>query len=418
MAQSEKNKPVRMSRKHRSRVEEERRKIRYITIGLGAVIVVSVLVLLAGLYKTQVIDPQATRDAKAALKTEPAVTVNGTMISIADWQERVRFERQLRINQILQMDQQLQSFDPNDEFGQQLIEQGTAQIQQMLEELDQGEAVGSDVLDQMVEEELVRQGAAERGITVTPEELQNFIQVSIFSYPFPPTPEPIPTTPPPTSEPGTTPVPTAFITPTLAPTPRSKEDFETSYAQYLGQVEEVTEMSEEDWRSMVEAQLYYEELLKVFESEVKTEVKQIKGRYIAAQDQETANAFLERLNGGESFDALVEEIQADESETPTAQAGSFDWTPLDTFQGRFGEQLGVMAFNTEAGEYLNVAVPGADERFYLIDIEGNEERALSDFLVERRAQENFQNWLDQQKASEGIVYGSWRAYVPLEPSLQ
>ena len=168
---------------------------------------------------------------------------------------------------------------------------------------------------------------------------------------------------------------------------------------------------------MVESQLYFEELLGVFESEVKTEVKQIKGRYIAAQDQETADAFLERLNAGESFEALVEEVRADESEAPTAQAGSFDWSPLDIFQERFGEQTGVMAFNTEAGEYVGVAMPGLDGRFYLVYIEGNEERALADYLIEQRAQENFQSWLDQQKASEGIVYGNWRAYVPLEPSL-
>ena len=417
MAKSEKKKPVGISRKHRSRVEAERRKIRYIMIGLGTVIVVSVLVLLAGLYQTQVINPQATRDAKAALKSAPAVTVNGTVISIADWQARVRFERQLRINQILQMDQQLQMFDPNDEFGQMLIEQGTAQIQQMLEELEQGEVIGSDVLDQMVEEVLMRQGAAERGVTVTPEELQNFIEVSIFSYPYPPTPEPFPTTLPPTPESGATLVPTAVITPTLAPTPRSAEDFESSYAQYLGQVQDVTEMSEEDWRFMVESQLYLEALLKVFESEVKTEVKQIKGLYIVAQDQETANAFLERLNEGESFEALVDEIQADESEAPTAQSGSFDWLPLDVFQSRFGEQLGVMAFNTAPSEYLGVAMPGLDGRFYLVYIEGNEERVLADYLVEQRVQESFQNWLDQQKASEGIVYGNWREYVPLDPSL-
>jgi hypothetical protein len=169
---------------------------------------------------------------------------------------------------------------------------------------------------------------------------------------------------------------------------------------------------------MVASQLYYEELLQVFEAEVKTEVKQIKGHYIAAQDQETANAFLERLNAGERFEALMEEIQADESEAPTAQVGSFDWSPLNVFQSRFGEQVGVLAFNTQAGEYTGVAMPGLNERFYLVYVEGNEERALADYLVEQRAQENFQNWLDEQKTSENIVYGNWQAYVPLEPSLQ
>ena len=108
MAKREKKqRPVKMTRKYRSRVEQERRQIRYIFTGIGAMAVVIVLVLLAGLYKTQVADPAATRRAKDALKTIPAVTVTDTMISISDWQARVRFERQLYINQIAQINQQL-----------------------------------------------------------------------------------------------------------------------------------------------------------------------------------------------------------------------------------------------------------------------------------------------------------------------
>ena len=221
-----KQRPAKMTRKYQSRVERERRQIRYILTGVGVVVAIIVLLLAAGLYKTQVADPAATRRAKDELKEIPAVTVNGTMVSVADWQSRVRYERQLRINQIAQIDQQLSFFDPASEFGQQLIEQGQAQIQEIRNLLDLGDGIAADVLDQMVEEQLIRQEAAQRGIAVTPDELQEFIEVNLFAYPYPPTPEPVPTLPPPTLAPTATVTPEPTLAPTPTSTPRSLEDFE------------------------------------------------------------------------------------------------------------------------------------------------------------------------------------------------
>jgi hypothetical protein len=278
MAKREKKqRPAKMTRKYRSRVEQERRQMRYIFTGIGAMAVVVILVLLAGLYKTQVADPGATRRAKDALKTIPAATVNDTMISISDWQARVRYERQLYINQIAQINQQLSYFDPSDEFQQQLISQGQAQIEEIRNQLDLGDEIAGDVLDQMVEEQLIRQEAARRGITVTPEELQGYIEVDLFAYPFPPTSEPVPTLPPPTLAPTATVTPEPTLTPTIPPTPRSREDFESAYTQYTEQVQEITEMSEEQWRSIIEGQLYLEKLLDAFGAEIETNVQQVRG---------------------------------------------------------------------------------------------------------------------------------------------
>jgi hypothetical protein len=418
MAKREKKqRSPRMTRKYRSRVEQEQRQVRYILIGTGVVAVISILLLLAGLYQTQVANPAATRRAKEALKSLPAATVNGTMISIADWQARVRFDRQLRINQIAQINQQLGFLDPTTEFGQQLIDQGRAQIQEISDLLDAGDSLAADVLDQMVEEQLVRQEATRRGLVVTPQEVQNYIQVSIFSYPYPPTPEPFPTLPAPTLPPTATvtPEPTASATP--SPTPRSREDFEADYKGYIEQLQEITEMSEEMWRSMVEGGLYREKLLEAFGAEVETNVQQVQGRYIVTQDQETAEALLARLEAGETFEALEEEIQSDESEEPAARSGRFSWSPLSVIQERFGEESATTVFEATAGQHVQEVITSVDGQFYLVYVEGNEVRALADYLVEQQRQEAFQSWLDQAKAGEGIVYGNWREYIPLEPSL-
>lgn len=419
MAKSEKKqRPAKMTRKHISRVERERRQIRYILIGTGAVAVVTILLLLVGLYQTQVANPAATRRAKEELKSIPAVTVHDETISIADWQARVRLERQFQIGQIFQISQQMELFDRSTEFGQQLIDQGQAQIDEIISQLELGDTIAAQALDQMVEEQLIRQEATRRGITVAPEELQEYIEVSLFAYPYPPTPEPIPTLPPPTLAPTATVTPEPTTTPTVAPTPRSLEDFQTEYTQYLEQVEEISEMPEELWRAMIEGALYSEKLLEAFGAEVETNVQQIKGSYIAAQDLETAQALLSRLEAGETFEALTEEIDADESEEPTARTGLFDWSPLDIMRQRFGEEFANLAFNTSAGDYVRFPIPATEEQFYLVYVEGKQVRELDDYLIEQRKYDLFQSWLDEEKLDEGIVYGNWREYIPLEPSLE
>jgi hypothetical protein len=347
----------------------------------------------------------------------PAVTVNDTMISIADWQERVRFERQLRINQIGQLTQQLSLFDPSTEFGQQFISQGQAQIQELRNLLELGDGIAADVLDQMVEEQLIRQEAARRGITVTPEELQNYVEVDLFGFPFPPTPEPFPTLPPPTQPPTATVTPEPTLTPTTPPTPRSREDFESDYQTYTDQIREITGMSEEEWRSMIEGELYRQKLLEAFGEEVDPNVLQAKGRYIVADDLGTAEGLLGRLEAGETFENLSGEIDADESEEPAARTGTFDWSTPSVLAQRFGDQFADVVMGTEPGNYSRTAITAFDGGFYLVFVEEKEVRELSESQQEQQRLEEFETWLDAQKLGEGVIYGNWREYIPREPSL-
>jgi hypothetical protein len=177
-------------------------------------------------------------------------------------------------------------------------------------------------------------------------------------------------------------------------------------------------MSEEMWRSLIEGELYRDKLLEAFGDQVETSEQQIMGNYILVQGPVTATALLDRLEAGETFEDLVQEIQADESAVPPARTGLFDWSSLETIRQRFGEEFANVAFNTAAGDYARLPIPLADDQFYLAFVEGNEVRELSDFQIEQKRSELFQAWLDEQKLGEGIVYGAWRPYIPREPSLQ
>ena len=409
--------PAKPTRKHLSRVAQERRQILYIRIGFGIVAAVVILLVVAGLFKTRLADPAATRSAKEELKTIPAVAVDDTMISIADWQARVKFQRQLLINQVLQISQQMSYFDVSTEFGQQIISQGQAQIDEIRDALDLGDGIASDVLDRMVEDQLIRQEAALRGISISDQELQKYIEVDIFSYPFPPTPQPYPTVPPPVLPPTSTVTPVPTLTPTTPPTPRSRQDFDADYLEYMQQIQKVTEMSEDAWRTTLEADLIREKLMDDFGSEVETNVPQIKSRYIVAGDQETADALLVRLEEGEAFEQLEEEVDADDSEEPGARTGSLDWSPIQTVQQRFGEAFAATVFNAGAGDHIPVVIPAFDGQFYLVFMEGNETRELADYLVDQRRLELFESWLDDAKLGPGIEYGNWSPYIPREPNI-
>jgi hypothetical protein len=208
-----------------------------------------------------------------------------------------------------------------------------------------------------------------------------------------------------------TPEPT--IAPTPVPTARSLEDFQASYGQSMENIEAVTEMTEKMWRAMVEGALYREKLLEAFQ--VETNVLQIQGDYIVTQDREEAELLLAQLEEGQSFEDLLAEIEADESEELTTQTGSFDWSHHELIAQRFGTEFAAVAFNTEAGRYARLPILSADGRFYLVYVQGNENRELASYLVDQQRQELFQGWLDQAKMDSDIVYGTWEIYTPMEP---
>ena len=87
--------------------------------------------------------------------------IDDTSISLTEWQERVRFERAQYINLL---ESQLEAFG----------DVGTVQQfgGQYINELMEGEALGQSVLNTMVQDAIIAEEAANRGIEVTDEEIE------------------------------------------------------------------------------------------------------------------------------------------------------------------------------------------------------------------------------------------------------
>ena len=394
-------KKKKLTRKQRSRLERERRMERSLLIGVAVVSVLVVGVLVYGFVVENVVKAR-----------EPVAIVGDAPIRTADFQSRVRFSR-MQIQSELQFWRQQQlALDPTDSDSQTYLEYIQSNIRELEGQLSVVNAlsIGEQALDQLIEEELVRQEAERRGISVAPEELQEEIE-QFFGYdrnPATPTPGLVDTsaltsTDVITAEPTSTPLPT--------PTPMTEEAFRQRYSAYMTESLKPLGISEQQYRSWVEASLLTERVREQMIAEVPDTVDQVKLFYLSVDDEERANDVVARLDAGEDFQALVDELEADEE--VSAYGTELDWYPVDLLERYLDADLAELALDLEVGEHSQ-PVPGQDgTRYSVIEVVGHEVRELDDGQRETLGEDAFQDWLDAQQ-----VLVERRAYqdrVPTDP---
>jgi parvulin-like peptidyl-prolyl isomerase len=206
---------------------------RRLMIGLGAVGAILVLLLGAGLVQELILTPN-----------QPVATVNQDRITSQDYRKRVLFSWFQSGNQVQ---------DP------------------------QGSSV--QVLDQMIDEDLIREQARQRGITVSPDEVTQFIEQQFGYQSSPPTPTPTPPvspTPLPSPTPGGSPTPTPLPT----PTPMSLEAYQTAYKNYLDQLNKATGFTEADFRALAETDLLRQKLYDAVTADVPTTEEEVRAQHI------------------------------------------------------------------------------------------------------------------------------------------
>src|ERR671924_783304 len=156
------NTPKIITKKHRARLERERRQINLIrAIAIAGIVIVAGL-LAYGYLRLNVF----------ALR-EPVAKVDGTVITTGEWQERVKFQRAQMLNAYNQYTFYQQSF--GFDYSQQL--------QQITTTLSSPELLGQQVLDQMIDEIQIREEADKLGLTVTKAEIDASIQENFGFFP-------------------------------------------------------------------------------------------------------------------------------------------------------------------------------------------------------------------------------------------
>lgn len=205
------------NKKHIARLERERMQQRYLVTGAIVVVGLVLALILYGVLNEYVFK-----------QMRPVAQVGSANISTADFQKQVKFSRYQLIAQLSQL-----MADPiySQFFG--------SYIQQMQAQLASPAIIGQQVLDAMIEDELVRQEAERRGITVTEQEVDKRMEEVFGFYPDG-TPTPTATQPP-VSTATLSPEQTALFPPTSTPTPTVPPTAEPSPTGEAG----VTEPTEE-----------------------------------------------------------------------------------------------------------------------------------------------------------------------------
>jgi hypothetical protein len=381
-----------LTRKQISRRQREERQRRLILLGAGAVLLLVLGILGFGYYETRFLKPAS-----------PVAVVNGVPLRTDEYQKMVIFQRFTLDQYRRNLEGQLSQLDNSDEteaWIANLFQQELAQI-----ELQRAQ-IPSQTLEIMIEDELTRQGAQERGITVTEEEIDRAIEESYGYQREPVTPtitatEPITPTPTITATEPTTP------TPTLPPI--TKEQFEQAYQQNLAALAKVG-ILERFYRDMVVwRDLLRSKMQEVIGQEVPTSEEQVHVRRIVLETKEEAEAARERLVAGEHFATLAQELSIDEA--TKENGGDVGWMVFDEQDISFS----AMAFQLEVGEISQVIETTRGYEILKLE-EKDEDRELDPATLEERKNTAFSTWLNDLEAKATIEKYWSEEKVPPEAS--
>jgi parvulin-like peptidyl-prolyl isomerase len=362
-----------LTKRQLSRKEQEARQKRIVSI-LAIVTAAAVLLVLAfGFYQEYVAKPSA-----------PVATVNGKVISTRDYQQMVKYRRFSNNSMIAQMQDQLSRLDATSEDQQWLV----SYYQQYIQQLQSNElTLPTEVRDDMIDDELIRQEAAKRNITVTADELQEEIETQFGYARNTPTPAP-------TATPITTTV-EIDATPTPTQVPMTLEEFQTSYSEYAVALRKNADVSESFFRRIFESSLYRSKLQDALAGEVPLTAEQIHARHILVETEEEAKKVVERLQAGEDFAALAKELSTD---TGSAESGGdLGWFP----RGQMVTEFEDAAFALEPGQ--TSAPVQTSYGYHIINlIERDANRALDETMLEQKKSTALDDWLTVQRASEAV----------------
>jgi hypothetical protein len=290
------------------------------------------------------------------------------------------------------------------------------------------------VVDMLVQEQLLAQELASRGLVVTDEAVQRKIEEDYGYYRDPPTPTPVPTaTPTPAAtevvtptllatavvtpaEVLTTPTPAPTLIPTLTPlpvptsTPMTEAGFQERYAEALA----LQGLTDEEYREYERAQLMYDVLLEEYRKEVPTTMDQVYLRYLQVSTPNDADELVKRLEDGASFEDLKAEVEAD-AETP-GYGSELRWYTQDALEQELGADVATQAFSTTLGVFSGGQADGIV--YYAVEVvDYQADRELDEDVTRQLAGELLNEWLNSrmETAVEYLDYDEDLILVGLEP---
>jgi peptidyl-prolyl cis-trans isomerase D len=387
-------------------------------------------------------------------------TVNGEKIAVNEFRERIRFEQTLVLQQAQTRYQQVAQFIGENGDPNQFLQQDQ-QYQQWVRELQSTDLLGQRVLDDMIADVLVRQQAAERGITVNDEAIQNQVndyfgydptEVALIGTPATETPIPDPTnipfvSPTPSSTPLATATPTATatveataevtaeatveatqdaeataessaeVTPevmgtaTLPPVPTQSqeerlEDLNTAVDLFRENIRDTANVGNAAIDAFFEREALRNALLEAVVT-TDTTAPFVNARHILVETVEEANEVIEALQNGESFASLA---QARSTDTGSGQrGGELGWTAASGFVEEFATAI----LAAPIGEIVGPVE--TEFGFHVIQVRAREDREIEGSERDQLRQVEFTRWLEnlrEENEANIQINDNWVNYIP------
>jgi len=443
------------TKKHIAREKREQKQTRIIIILTAVVGIAVVGLVLFGTISQFIVRP---RTAVAA--------VGDKDITVREFEKQVQYTRTQLLNQVFTYYSYYQQFP---DFGTSFLQ--TAQS--IASNLMQPDSLGRDVLDEMVNDIIIREQAAERGITVSEDEIDEAVYDAFGFYPngthtptvtatIASTPTysetllsllPSTSTPTATEEPTETPEvtstateetstdvepteegaadnnnseteeapaetetpevsPTVTLTPTITqtPTPYTTEIFAEDVKDF-NDLYDIYNFDLSDLREIFEVQLLRQKLLEQVTQDLEPIKEEVRARHILVDSEETALEVLALLENGEDFADLAAAYSTDESNKD--QGGDLGWFDRDTMVAEFAE----VAFSLDEGEISDPVETSFG--YHIIQVLGKRESQVPPDEFAQDKEDFFNEWLsDKREERDDIVINEeWANYVPDTPEV-
>jgi hypothetical protein len=377
--------PNEPTRKQLSRAERDAQQRRRIIYAVGGVLAVVVAIILFGVVRESLIKPN-----------EPVANVNGETIATTDFQNRVRLVRAQLIQQL--------------NFSQQLGD--TQSADQLQSTLADPINLGSQVLDGMIDELLLKQAAKDFNVAVAPDEIEASIEKQ-FGY------DRNPPTPAPTRIPLPTPTASALVTQTATPsptpqptaTPISKESAQQFYQDYL----RAYGLSDQDYRKYEELTLLSNKVREAIGSTTPTTTEQIKFQYMRIDSTAvpTVTAAIAQSGFAPVYQAALSGTLPYSTSVMASEVT--DWLPRDAFTGStdLGAPIGDAFFSTPVSQTTAIISNTTGTASYVGLITAKSLEPLSSSFLEQAKKNAIEAWLQQRRNPTFLL--TWADRVPTKP---
>jgi len=434
--------PKLVTRKHIARKEREEKQIKSALIVTGVVIGLALLLLVYVLVDSYIVQPNKV-----------VARVGDAEIKAGDFESNVTYTRLNMLNTASNYAYYAQLFgDSGTQFKSAGIE--------LVAQLNDTELIGENVLNQMIDDAIIREEAAKRGLTVSDEEVQEAIQSSFGFYPMgtktptitptivntptwsseqfalikpteTATPAPTSTSTPegwePTQEPtavsetdataeSTTPTvePTATEIPTVTPTPTvyTTKLYGKELGSYLDEVKNLG-ISRKQIEEIFRADLLRTKLQEDLTKDMVPQEEQVWVRHILVDTQEVAQEVIDKMNNGGDWTALAAEYSTDTSNKDNG--GDLGWIGKnDNYIQEFKDAAFALNEPGELSEPIETTYG-----WHVIQLVTKAINDINATKFQQNKQAFFDNWLlEQRNARTDIQIDEiWKTITPSKPAV-